>query len=127
MENPVPAQTILVVDDDADCRSLVHTVLMNSGYKVTEACNGHDALKTLESMIPDLIVLDIMMPGLSGYDVVVHMKQRPETQNIPIVMLTAKGEYEDVISGYNEYSVDYYISKPFTSKQLISGIKLVLE
>lgn len=127
MESPAPAQTILVVDDDADCRSVVNTVLANSGYKVIEACDGYEALKTLETMHPDLIVLDIMMPGLSGYDVVIHMKQRPETQNIPIVMLTAKGEYEDVISGYNEYSVDYYISKPFTSKQLISGIKLVLE
>jgi two-component system phosphate regulon response regulator PhoB len=127
MENPSPAQTILVVDDDADCRSVVNTVLASSGYKVIEASDGYEALKTLKTMSPDLIVLDIMMPGLSGYDVVIHMKQRPETQNIPIVMLTAKGEYDDVISGYNEYSVDYYISKPFTSKQLISGIKLVLE
>lgn len=120
-------KTILIVDDDVDCRTLVKAVLAGQGYEVEQCADGYEALERLKSYTPDLMVLDIMMPGLSGYDVVVHMKQRPETQNIPIVMLTAKGEYEDMIVGYSEYQVDYYIPKPFTSRQLLSGIKLILE
>jgi DNA-binding response OmpR family regulator len=118
---------ILIVDDDIDCRTLVRTVLMNSGYEVEQCCDGTDALERLKGYKPDLVLLDIMMPGMSGYDVVVHMKQRPETQNIPIIMLTAKGEDEDVMVGYSEFQVDYYIPKPFTSRQLLSGIKLILD
>ncbi len=120
-------KTILIVDDDFDCRTLVRTVLANNGYVVEQCADGSEALEKLKSLKPDLVVLDIMMPGLSGYDVVVQMKQRPETQNIPIIMLTAKGEDEDVLLGYSQYQVDYYIPKPFTSRQLISGIKLILE
>jgi len=123
---PEQGKTILIVDDDLDCRTLVRTVLANNGYTVEQASDGFEALERLKSFKPDLVVLDIMMPGLSGYDVVIRMKQHPETQNIPIVMLTAKGEDEDVLLGYSEYQVDYYIPKPFTSRQLISGIKLIL-
>jgi DNA-binding response OmpR family regulator len=127
-ENEKPTgKNILIVDDDVDCRTLVKAVLAGHGYQVEQASDGYEALERLKSYTPDLMVLDIMMPGLSGYDVVVHMKQRPETQNIPIVMLTAKGEYDDMIVGYSEYQVDYYIPKPFTSRQLLSGIKLILE
>ena len=125
-EKPEQGKTILIVDDDLDCRTLVRTVLVNNGYVVEQASDGTEALERLKTFKPDLVVLDIMMPGLSGYDVVVRMKQHPETQNIPIVMLTAKGEDEDVLLGYSEYQVDYYIPKPFTSRQLISGIKLIL-
>ena len=124
---PETSKFILIVDDDPDCRTLVQAVLLSQGYRVEQAVDGHDAVKKLETIRPDLIVLDIMMPGLSGYDVVVHMKQRPQTQNIPIIMLTAKGEDEDVMLGYSEYQVDYYIPKPFTSRQLLSGIKLILD
>lgn len=126
-EKPAAGKQILVVDDDLDCRTLVKTVLANSGFEVEQCADGKEALEKLATYIPDLIVLDIMMPGLSGYDVVIHMKQRPEWQNIPIIMLTAKGEYEDMIVGYSEYQVDYYIPKPFTSRQLLSGIKLILD
>lgn len=123
MEN----KKILVVDDDLDCRTLVKTVLANSGFSVEQCADGNEALAKVGSIQPDLIVLDIMMPGLSGYDVVIHLKQRPETQNIPIIMLTAKGEQEDMLVGYRDYQVDYYIPKPFTSRQLLSGIKMILE
>ncbi len=67
-----------------------------------------------------------MMPGMSGYDVVVHLKQKPETQNIPVIMLTAKSEPEDLITGYKDFAVDYYIPKPFTTRQLLAGINLIL-
>jgi DNA-binding response OmpR family regulator len=63
---------------------------------------------------------------MSGYDVAIAMKQKPEMQNIPIIMLTAKEDPEDVLKGYKDYGVEYYITKPFTTKQLIAGVKLVL-
>ena len=66
------------------------------------------------------------MPIMNGYDVAIALRQRPHTQNIPIIMLTAKAEPEDLMTGYSDYQVDYYITKPFTAKQLISGVKMVL-
>lgn len=119
-------QKILIVDDDYDTRTVVKTILVGSGYHVEEAASGQEALDALENFDPELIVLDVMMPGMSGYDVVVHLKQKPETQNIPIIMLTAKSEPEDLITGYKDYAVDYYIPKPFTTRQLLSGIELII-
>lgn len=119
-------KTILVVDDDDDNRTLVKTILLSNGYLVEDASGGADAIEKMKALTPGLVVLDLMMPEVSGYDVLVHMKQRPETQNIPVIFLTAKGEPEDVLSGYKDYGVEYYITKPFTSRQLLAGIKLYL-
>ena len=119
--------SILVVDDDDDTRTLVKTILTSNGFSVRDARDGTEALNTLKEFKPSLVVLDIMMPGLSGYDVVVQMKQKPETQNIPIIMLTAKADPDDVLSGYKDYGVEYYITKPFTTRQLLAGVKLVLD
>lgn len=105
---------------------MVKTILQSSGFEVDTCSSGPEALKRLETITPALVLLDIMMPEMSGYDVVIHMKQRPETQNLPIVMLTAKGDPEDLITGYKDYGVEYYITKPFTTRQLLAGIKLVL-
>ena len=117
---------ILIVDDDPDTRSMVRTILENSSFKVAEAENGKVALLRVEELAPALILLDINMPEMNGYDVVIHLKQKPDTQNIPVIMLTAKSEPEDLIAGYKDYAADYYITKPFTTRQLLSGIKLVL-
>lgn len=119
-------KSILIVDDDYDTRTVVKTILSGNGYEVEECASGPQALEKLKSYTPALILLDIMMPEMSGYDVVVHLKQKPETQNIPIIMLTAKGEPEDLIVGYKDYAVDYYIPKPFTTRQLLAGISLIL-
>lgn len=118
---------ILVVDDDADARTVVRTILTSSGFKVSDVSGGQEALDFISENKIDLLVLDIMMPGMSGYDVVLRLKQKPETQNIPIMMLTAKGDSDDILSAYKDYAVEYYIPKPFTTKQLTSGVKLVLE
>jgi len=118
---------ILVVDDDADARTVVKTILSSSGFEVNEVPGGKQALEFLEENHVDLIVLDIMMPEMSGYDVVLRLRQKPETQNIPVMMLTAKGDPEDILNAYKDYGVEYYIPKPFTTKQLTSGVKLVLE
>ncbi len=119
-------RSILVVDDDDDSRSMVKTILINNGFTVEDCASGQEALAKLNSFSPAVIILDIMMPEMSGYDVVVRMKQHPHTQNIPVIMLTAKGEPEDLIVGYKDYGVEYYITKPFTTRQLLAGIKLVL-
>ena len=119
-------RSILVVDDDADTRTMVKTILTNSGFEVELCENGKACLEKLETYKPALVILDIMMPEMNGYDVVVHMKQKPETQNIPVMMLTAKGEPEDLITGYKDYAVEYYVTKPFTTRQLLAGIKLLL-
>lgn len=117
---------ILVVDDDPDTRSMVRTILESSSFNVKEAENGKIALERIEELKPNLILLDINMPEMNGYDVVIHLKQKPDTQNIPIIMLTAKSEPEDLIAGYKDYAAEYYITKPFTTRQLLAGIKLVL-
>ena len=118
---------ILVVEDDFGTRTVIKTILTANGYSVHDCSNGRDAISVVLQQRFDLIVLDIMMPEMSGYDVVVHLKQRPETQNIPIVMVTAKAESDDLLTGYRDYGVDYYITKPFTTAQLLNGIELVLD
>src|SRR5262245_56460887 len=100
-------RSILVVDDDHDCRTMVKTILSSSGFEVEICASGPEALARLNSYTPALVILDIMMPEMSGYDVVVHMKQRLETQNIPIMMLSAKGEPDDLLVGYKDYGVEY--------------------
>ena len=120
-------RSILVVDDDPDCRSMVQTILENKEFEVSTACDGVQALSLLEEMDePALIILDIMMPEMNGYQVVERMKINPKLQNIPIMMVTAKASDEDVIEGYKTYAVDYYITKPFNTRQLLAGIKLIL-
>jgi two-component system, OmpR family, phosphate regulon response regulator PhoB len=120
------SRSILIVDDDEDSRSMVRTILESNSFEVEECESGKECLERLQSYTPSLILLDIMMPEMSGYDVLVAIKQKPETQNIPVIMLTAKGEPEDLITGYKDYGVEYYITKPFTTRQLLAGIKLVL-
>lgn len=119
-------RSILVVDDDPDSRAMVRTILESDGFAVEEASGGREALERMETYSPALVLLDIMMPEMNGYDVLVHMKQKAETQNIPVIMVTAKGDPEDLITGYKDYGVEYYITKPFTTRQLLAGVKLVL-
>lgn len=117
---------ILIVEDDPDTRTIIRTILNAKGHKTLEAENGIIALNLLEHTDVKLILLDIMMPEMSGYDVIVRLRMKPKTQSTPVIMLTAKGEDEDVMSGYNQYQVDYYITKPFTPKTLLNGVDLVL-
>lgn len=117
---------VLIVEDDPDTRTIIRTILSAKGFKTVEAENGLVALELLKTTTVKLILLDIMMPEMSGYDVIVRLRMKPETQKTPVIMLTAKGEDEDIMSGYNQYQVDYYITKPFTPKTLLNGIELVL-
>jgi CheY-like chemotaxis protein len=122
MEN---TKTIMVVDDNPDIITIVRTILEGKGFNVLSASSGAECLDTLKSQRPDLIVLDIMMPEMDGLEVLTRLKAMSEFSNVPVVLLTAKVQYEDVLGGY-KLGADYYITKPFTSTQLINGINLLL-
>ena len=116
---------ILVVDDNPDAITILRSALESRGYEVIVESNGPAALTAANSNLPDLILLDVMMPEMSGMEVLQKLKEEPRTSQIPVILVTAKTQDEDVISGYR-YGADYYITKPFTTKQLLYGVNLVL-
>jgi len=120
---------ILVVDDDKEILKLVEQMLLASGFEVTAVESGELALSALEKVSGhagiDLIFLDLMMPGMSGYQVLEELKKRPEMSSIPVIILTARDSGMDMIGGY-QIGADYYIPKPFTRSQLTYGVNLVL-
>ncbi len=118
-------QTIVVVDDNPDIVNIVKAILEGKGYNVLTAYSGAELFVCLEQQKPDLIILDIMMPEMDGLQVLTRLKNASETSSIPVILLTAKVQYEDVLGGY-KLGADYYITKPFTSTQLINGINLLL-
>ena len=126
MEQISEKTIIMVVDDDESTRTIIRTILQTSGFEVVSCEGGMEAIATLQEIKPKLVVLDIMMPEMSGYEVMVRMKQSPQTQDIPVIFLTAKSDPEDLLVGYKDYGVEYYITKPFTAQQLLAGVKLIL-
>ncbi len=116
---------VLVVDDNPDGIRIVESILKGSGYDVVAVTSGQEALDAIAAKPPAVILLDVMMPGMSGLEVLEKLRAQPKNGRIPVILLTAKTQDEDVISGYRN-GADYYIPKPFTSKQLLYGIRLVL-
>ena len=121
----MPKERILVVDDEEDILELVRYNLVKEGYQVTGALTGEDALKKARSEAFDLIVLDLMLPGIDGLDVTKKLKGNQKTENIPIVMLTAKGEEADIVTGL-ELGADDYITKPFSPRVLVARVRAAL-
>lgn len=118
-------ERILVVDDNADSVTIMRSILESRGYQVITARSGAEALGELEKAPPDLVLLDVMMPEMSGLEVLQHIKENAPTGRLPVILVTAKTRDDDVLSGY-QYGADYYITKPFTAKQLLYGVDLVL-
>jgi len=118
-------EQILVVDDEEDILELVRYNLAREGYQVICAPSGEEALKTAGSKILDLIILDLMLPGIDGLDVTKKLKNDPRTCHIPIIMLTAKGEEADIVTGL-ELGADDYITKPFSPRILVARIRAVI-
>jgi len=116
---------ILVVDDNLDSILILRSILEGQGFQVATAHNGALALAELQRELPDIVLLDVMMPEMSGFEVLQRIKETHATSKIPVIMVTAKMQDEDVMTGY-QYGADYYITKPCTAKQLIYGIELVL-
>lgn len=118
-------QRVLVVDDNPDSITIIRSILDAHGFLVDVAESGPQALAKLEQNIPDVLLLDVMMPEMSGIEVLEKIKANKKTSKVPVILVTAKTQDEDVLVGY-QYGADYYITKPCTSKQLLYGIGLVL-
>lgn len=116
---------VLLVDDDALNVCLVRRVLEAQGFTVDAAGSGMEALAALDRRRPDLIILDIMMPGMTGVEFLDRVKVSPRLASIPVVMLTAKEGDEDVLASYRS-GADYYVTKPLVVEQLLNGIAMVL-
>jgi CheY-like chemotaxis protein len=119
------AATILIVDDNEDVLQISARILRGKGYHVLTATSGPDALGLAVERLPSCVLLDIMMPEMSGLDVLSKLKKNPSTSAIPVILVTARIRDEDVLAGYKE-GADYYITKPFSGEQLLYGIRLVL-
>ena len=118
-------KNILLVEDDPDIKELISFNLSNQGHQVFEANNGELGIEKAREKIPDLILLDLMLPGIQGLDVCRIIKADQETKDIPIIMVTAMGQEEDIVKGL-ETGADDYITKPFSIKVLLARVSAVL-
>ncbi|MFZ5451545.1 MAG: response regulator [Thermodesulfobacteriota bacterium] len=118
-------ERILVVEDDEDILQLLKYNLAKEGYGVTGVTSGEEALKALKASTPDLVLLDLMLPGVDGLDVCRALKREAQTGQIPIIILTAKGEEADIVTGL-ELGADDYITKPFSPRVMLARVRAVL-
>ncbi len=118
-------QRILVVDDEPDITALVAYHLAKAGYRVSTAANGPDALKAAREERPDLVILDVMLPGASGYDVLAELRRREETKDVGVILLTARREEPDRIRGLS-LGADDYLTKPFSPHELALRVGALL-
>ena len=116
---------IYIVEDDESIREIETIALKNSNYIVSAFENAKEFYKKLDELVPDLILLDVMLPDESGYDIVRKLRKRPATQDIPIIMVTAKTTEMDMIKGLDG-GADDYIKKPFSIMELITRVKALL-
>jgi two-component system alkaline phosphatase synthesis response regulator PhoP len=118
-------QKVLIVDDEMDALMALKVALEAEGYNVAEAKDGHEALDKVHSEIPDVILLDLMIPGIDGFEVCRQLKSDDVYRHIPVIMLTARGEIDDKVEGI-ELGADDYVTKPFNLKELKARVKMVL-
>jgi two-component system alkaline phosphatase synthesis response regulator PhoP/two-component system response regulator VicR len=118
------ARKILTCDDEKNIVRLIQVNLERQGYEVVVAYNGRECLEVVEREKPDLIVLDLMMPEMTGFEVLDALKKNPETENIPVIMLTARTQDQDVLRGW-QAGVECYLTKPFNPIELITFIKRI--
>ncbi len=118
---------ILVVDDEPDIVNIVERILKKHGFETMGAYSGEETLNILKKEKPDLILLDIMMPGMDGWETAKKIKENPETKDIPIVFLTIRGEEEDQEKSFIYSKANAHITKPIIEEKLIATIKWVLK
>jgi two-component system, OmpR family, alkaline phosphatase synthesis response regulator PhoP len=117
---------ILAVDDERHIVRLVEVNLARAGYQVVTAYDGREALQKVESEKPDLVVLDVMMPYMDGFEVLRNLKANAATADIPVIMLTAKAQDADVFRGWQS-GVDCYLTKPFNPMELLTFVKRIFD
>jgi two-component system phosphate regulon response regulator PhoB len=118
-------KTVLIVEDEEDILALLHFNLVKAGYDAICAACGEEALALVEERLPDLILLDLMLPGIDGLDICQKLKASEKSCDIPIIMLTARGEERDVVQGL-EMGADDYVTKPFSVKVLLARVQVAL-
>ncbi len=120
------ASRVLVVDDDRDIRELVSRKLSRAGHAVTSVPDGAAALAAVRTEVPDIVVLDVSMPGLSGLDVCRALRTDPATATVPVILLTARVQNGDVANGFAA-GADDYVVKPFSPRELVNRVAAVLD
>ena len=120
------SRKILIADDEPSIVAAVEYLLQRSGYEVHVARNGDEALKLVEATHPDLVLLDVMMPQKSGYEVCMRIRERADWRHIKIIMLSAKGRDAEVSKGLS-MGADIYVTKPFSTRELMDKIKGLLD
>ncbi len=118
-------ENVLVVEDEKDILELISYNLEKEGYKVHRALTGEEAVKIIRDRPPDLVILDLMLPGIDGIEICKQLRSGQKTKHIPIIMLTAKSEEVDIVLGL-ELGADDYVTKPFSPKVLVARVKAVL-
>jgi DNA-binding response OmpR family regulator len=118
-------ETILVVDDDLHIRTILGFKLEQEGFRVIQAADGREALALLDAGEPDLVLLDVMMPGMDGFEVLNRLRSRFRSHNLPVIMLTAKGELDEKVRGLSEGANDYVL-KPFVPEELMLRVRNML-
>jgi len=125
MKDTYQKQTILVVDDEKELAALVSLHMKMAGFEVLTAANGEKALELSREEKPDLIILDLMLPKIDGWQVCEQLRQDAVTKDIPVIMLTARTQIEDKLKGF-EAGADDYVTKPFSPRELVARVKRVL-
>ena len=120
------AKRVLVVDDDPQVVKIIQRALEREGLEVAVATNGAEALLAIGRQRPDLVILDVVMPVMDGFQALRALREKPETKDLPVLMLTARSEDRDVARGWTA-GVDLYLTKPFTMEELLTATRRMLE
>ena len=120
------AKHLVYIEDEQEMIDLVRLILSRRGYEVIGANGGCDGLKAVREHLPDLVLLDLMMPDMDGWDVYQQMKADESTRDIPVIVVTAKAQSIDKVLGLHIAKVDDYISKPFSPSELVDSVEKVL-
>ena len=118
-------EKVVIIEDESDIREVLEHNLSREGYRVLSSSDGESGLNMVKTEAPDIVLLDLMLPGLDGVEVCRRLKEDPLTRRIPIIMVTAKGEESDIVLGLG-VGADDYLPKPFGSKELVARVKAVL-
>ncbi len=121
------AKKILIVEDDKFLRELIAQKLIKEGYNIAEAVDGEKGIKAVEDEKPDLVLLDLILPGIDGFDVLAKMKEDPKMAQVPVIILSNLGQKDDIERGLKMGAVDYMIKAHFTPAEIIEKVKAVLK
>ena len=123
--SPEAVKTVLMVDDEANARKIAKLILEREGYRTLTASNGEEGLVLAKVERPDVILLDIMMPKMSGYDMLKRLREDQDTLQIPVIMVTAKGTEHDIATSFKLGAI-FHLQKPYETKDLLQAIQVAL-